>query len=193
MKDPDIERWTAAWREGTPTATNLARGARRERRWLLAWIAADWIAGLGLICFAIWLWIADGSTTMRFAAAGIVLLTLAALAFTTRNWRGSLAGQDASAAEFLALARRRSAARLRYVRFGWWVLAADIVVIAGAHAILFLDEGGARLPTMIGMALAAIGGAAAILYWWGRRERRRADRLEALQKAMEANAENGHE
>jgi hypothetical protein len=193
MKDPDIDRWTAAWGAGPPIATDLARRARRERRWLLAWIAADWIAGLGLIGLAIWLWIADGSTTMRFAAAGIVLLTLAALAFTTRNWRGSLAGQDASAAEFLALARRRSAARLRYVRFGWWVLAADIVVIAGAHAILFLDEGGARLPTMIGMALAAIGGAAAILYWWGRRERRRADRLEALQKAMEANAENGHE
>ncbi|MGQ0384436.1 MAG: hypothetical protein ACT4UP_07150 [Gammaproteobacteria bacterium] len=193
MSDPDLDRWTAAWRQGTPDAAGLAGKARRERRWLLAWIAGDWAAGVGLVGFAGWLWFADGSTTMRFAAAGIVVLVVAALAFTTLNWRGTLANERASAAEFLALAERRARARLRYVRFGWWVLAADLVVIAGACWFLYLEEGAARLPKMAGMAVAAILAAAAILWWWSRRERRRAERLAALRRAVAANLENGHD
>ncbi|MGQ0430732.1 MAG: hypothetical protein ACT4UQ_12440 [Gammaproteobacteria bacterium] len=193
MSDPDLDRWTAAWREGTPQAAGLAIKARRERRWLLAWIIADWTTGMALIGFAAWLWFADGSATMRFAAAGIVILTIAALAFTTLNWRGSLAGAHASAAEFLALAEQRSRARLRYIRFGWWVLAADAVVIAGAHWFLYVEEGAARLPVMFGTAAAAIAAAAGILFWWGRRERRRAERLAAMRRAMAATMENGHE
>jgi hypothetical protein len=189
MSDPDLDRWTQAWKEGTPEVSGLTAKARRERRWLLAWITADWTAGIGIIGFAAWLWVADGSAAMRFAAAGIVILTVAALAFTTWNWRGSLAGERASAAEFLALAERRARARLRYVQFGWWVLAADVVVIAGAHAFVYAEEGAARLPAMLGMTLAAIAGAAAILWWWGRRERRRADRLAAMRRALEADGE----
>lgn len=189
MSDPDLERWTAAWRAGAPDAAGLAGKARRERRWLLVWITADWTAGLALIGFAAWLWFADGSLVMRFAAAGIVVLTVAALAFTTWNWRGSLAEDHASAARFLALAEKRSRARLRYVRFGWWVLAADLIVIAGAHLLLFLDEGPARLPAMMGMTVVAVAAAAAILAWWGKRERRRAERLADLRRAIEARAE----
>jgi uncharacterized membrane protein YqjE len=189
MSDPDLDRWMAEWREGTPPAAGLAVKARRERRWLLAWIAADWAGGLGLIGFAVWLWIADGSPTMRFAAGGIVVLVIAALAFTTLNWRGSLAGERATAAEFLALAEKRSRARLRYVRFGWWVLAADVVVIAGAHAFLVAEEGPARLPKMIALATAVVLAAAAILWWWGRRERRRAERLAAMRRALATDGE----
>lgn len=193
MTDPEIERWTTAWHAGTPAAAGLAVKARRERRWLFAWIAADWIAGIALFAFAAWLWIADGSAVMRFTAAAIVVLTVAALAFTAWNWRGSLTDEQASAAEFLALAERRSRARLRYVRFGWWVLAADLVVIVGAHVLLYLDEGAGRLPSMIGMTAAAIAAAAAVLWWWQARERRRAARLAGLRRALAANTENGNE
>ena len=190
MTDRELERWTAAWRAGSPAATDLASKARRERTWLFAWIASDWIVGLALLGVAAWLWIADGTAVMRFAAAGIVVLTVAALAFTTWNWRGSLADEQASAAEFLALAERRSRARLRYVRFGWWVLAADLVIIAGAHWLMYVDEGARRLPAMIGMTIVAIAAAAAILFWWGRRERSRAQRLAAMRQALAAGAED---
>lgn len=189
MTDRELERWTGAWREGAAGAAGLAGKARRERRWLFAWIAADWIAGFGLIAVAAWMWFADGSLTMRFAAAGIVILTVAALAFTTWNWRGSLAADHASAAEFLALAEHRSRARLRYVRFGWWVLAADVAIIAGAHWFLYLEEGPARLPIMSGAAAAVVAAAAAILHWWGRRERRRAQRLADMRRALAGGAE----
>lgn len=192
MTDQELERWTAAWRAGTPVA-DFPLKARRERRWLFAWIAMDWTAGVGLVAFAAWLWIADGSTVMRFTAAAIVVLTAAALAFTTWNWRGSLAEEQASTREYLELAERRSRARLRYVRFGWWVLAADLVVIAAAHVLLYLDEGARRLPGMIAMTAAAIAAAAALLWWWQRRERRRAQRLAALREALTANPENGHD
>lgn len=192
MKDPDIERWTAAWREGTPIATDLARGARRERRWLLAWIALDCTFGLALIVFGGWLWFIVDSPSLRFVAAGIVALTVTALAFLMWNWRGTLADELSSATEFLALARRRSRARLRYVRFGWWILVADLVIIVGYHG-LQLREGLQPTGRAIATAAAVIAAGAAIILLWGRYERRRADRLEALQKAMDENAENGHE
>lgn len=194
MTDRDMDRWAANWRDDTKSAaTDLARMAHRERRIIYAWIAIDWIVGAGLLAFAAWLWFDDGSPVMRFAAGGIVALTVAALAFVTYNWRGSLAADRASAADFLAQARRRSHARLRYVRFGWWILAADLVVIASAALIEFRADGTARLPSMLGMAALATAAAALILFTWGRRERRRAARLAALERAIRADPENPDE
>lgn len=190
MTDQELERWSAAWHQNATPLPDLALMARRERRLLSVWIATDWAVGVALLGFAAWIWFAIGTPVMRFAAAGIVLLTVAALAFTTLNWRGSFAGERASASDFLALAQRRSQARLRYIRFGWWVLAADLVVIAGAMLLEFRDEGAARLPAMLMMAALATAAAAAILFWWGRRERRRADRLAAMRQALAAGAED---
>lgn len=193
MTDQDIDRWSADWREGLTAASDLARMAKRERRLLAAWIAFDWLVGAGLIVFAVWMWFAIGTPVMRFAAAGIVALTVAALAFTTVNWRGSFAADRASAVDFLAQALERSRARLRYVRFGWWVLAADLVVIAGAVALEIRDEGMARIPGMLTMAALATLAAAGVLAWWGQRERRRAERLAAMQTALRPDGENDHE
>jgi drug/metabolite transporter (DMT)-like permease len=193
MTDRDIDRWSANWRESAPAPADLARLARREARQIAAWIALDWIVGAGLLAFAAWLWFDDGTPVMRFAAAGIAVLTLVALAFTTINWRGSFRGERAASADYLALALERSRARLRYIRFGWWVLAADLLVIAGAFLIEIRDEGLARLPGMLASAALATGVAAAVLYFLGRRESRKQERLDALQRAMRADTENSHE
>ena len=193
MSDQELERWMTAWQDGTPPAGGLARMAQRERRLLTAWIALDWVVGAGLLAFAAWIWFAIGTPVLRFAAVGIVLLTIAVLAFTIVNWRGSLRGDRASATDFLELALRRSRARLRYIRFGWWVLASDLVVIAGAFVLEVRDEGAARLPVMLASATVATAVAAAVLWWWGRRERRRAERLTAIRHALNPETESGHE
>lgn len=193
MTDHDIDRWAADWRGSAPPVADLARMARREKRLLAAWITVDWVMAAALVGFAAWLWIDDGSPVMRFAAGGIVVLVCVALTFSTITWRGKLAGEGASATDFLALARSRSAARQRYIRFGWWVLAADLVVIAGTLLIEWRDEGPARLPAMLAMTALATGAAASILYAWGRRERRRDARLAALERALDAGPENRHD
>jgi hypothetical protein len=193
MTDQDIDRWSANWREGGPATADLAAMARREARQLGAWIALDWIVGAGLLAFAGWLWFADGSPVMRFAAAGIAVLTVVTLAYTTLNWRGSFRGNRASAADFLTLALARSRARQRYLRFGWWVLAADLVVIAGAFLIEVRDEGLERLPGMLASAALATAAAAAVLIVLGRRERRKQERLAEMQRAMQTETENRHE
>ncbi|MGH8197670.1 MAG: hypothetical protein ACRETI_05835 [Steroidobacteraceae bacterium] len=193
MTDQDIDRWTAAWQSGAPPTADLARMAQRERRILTAWIALDWTVGAGLIAFAAWLWFAVGTPVTRFAAAGIAVLTVVVLAFTVVNWRGSFAGDRASAADFLGLALARSRARLRYIRFGWWVLAADLVVIAGAVGLEIRDEGAARLPGILAMVALATAVAAGILLWWGQRECRRAQKLGAMQRAMQPDQGSGHD
>ncbi len=193
MTDRDIERWTAEWRAGSPPVADLAQMARRESRQIGAWIALDWIFGAGLLAFAAWLWFDDGSTVMRFAAAGIAVLTVVALAFSVINWRGSFASNRASATDFLALALARSRARLRYIRFGGWLLAADVVVIAGAALLEFRDEGFGRLPGMLGTATLVTLAVAVVLFAWRRRERRRAERLAAMQRAMQPETESPDE
>ena len=193
MTDKDIERWTAEWREGAPPVADLARMAKRERRLLTAWIAFDWLVGAGLLAFAAWLWLEMRTPAMGIAAIGIAVLTVIVLAFTIFNWRGVLQADRASATDFLVLARKRSEARLRYIRFGWRILFADLVVIAGAMVLEVRDEGLTRLPGMLLSTIVATAGAAAILAWWGRRERRRAERLAAMQRAMQPQSENPDE
>jgi hypothetical protein len=193
MTDPDLDRWTAEWQQGTPPTADLARMARRERRLLLAWIAVDWLFGAAGIAFAAWMWFVLATPMMRFAAIGVAVLIVAVLAFTIVNWRGTLAGERASSADFLSLAMARCRARLRYVLFGWWVLAADVVVIAGTFALEVRDEGTARLPVIIGLTVAVTAAVAGILWWWGGRERRRMERLVAMQQALAAEKESGHE
>lgn len=193
MTDPDIDRWRAEWQAGAPQVADLARMARRERLWLLTWIAFDWAVGAGFIALAIWLWIDDASPGLRFVAVAVVVLIVAALAFTVRNWRGSLAGDRSSAADFLALSIHRSRARQRYVRFGWLLLAANVVVITIAFA-LDIAQGQMELrPRTIAVAGLAIGATAGILWAWARRERRRADRLAAMQRALQSNGDSGHD
>lgn len=193
MTDPDLDRWTTEWQQGAPQALDLVRMARRERRLLLTWIAVDWIFGAAGFAFAAWLWFTLATPMARFAAAGISVLVVVALVFTIVNWRGVLAGDRASNAEFLALAMARSRARLRYIRFGWWLLAADVVVIAGALALEVRDQGTARLPGIIALTAAVTAVAAVILWWWGGRERRRMERLAAMQQALGAEQESNHE
>jgi len=194
MSDPDMDRWASAWRDDPQAATaDLARLARRERRTLYAWIAFDWLVGVGLLAFAIWMWLAIGTAPVGFAAIGIWVLTIVVLGFTVINWRGMLAADRQSASEFLAYAIRRSQARLRYIRFGWKILIADIIVVAGAMALEYRDEGADRLPAMFFSLIAATGSVAVVLLWWDRRERRRAERLDAMQRAMAQDPENTHE
>jgi hypothetical protein len=194
MSDPDMERWASAWRDDPQSATaDLARMARRERRILYAWIGFDGLVGAAVLAFGAWMWLAIGTAPVRFAAVGIWVLTIVVLGFTVSNWRGMLAADRESAAEFLTIAIRRSQARLRYIRFGWQILVADIIVVAGAMALEYRDEGAARLPTMLFSLAVATGSVAIVLLWWGRRERRRAGRLTAMQRAMARDPENPHE
>ena len=193
MTDHDFERWTAEWRAGAPPVADLARMAKRERRLLTAWIAFDWIVGAGLLVFAVWMWLAIGTTPVGFAAISIWVLTIVVLGFTVINWRGMLAADRGSAADFLAYAVRRSQARLRYIRFGWKILIADVVVVATAMALEYRDEGADRLPAMLFSLIAATVSVAMVLLWWGRRERRRAERLAAMQRAMQPEMESPDE
>lgn len=192
MTDPDLDRWTAEWQQGTQPAPDLVRMARRERRWLLAWIAVDWIFGVAGIAFAAWLWFAIGTPTMRFAGAGIAILVVAVLAFSVANWRGVLAADRDNNFDFLALAMARCRARQRYIRFGWKVLVADLIVIAGAMLLEVRYEGPVRILNVLLLAAAATAFAAGMLWWWGRRERRRMERLAAMQQALGAEQESNH-
>jgi hypothetical protein len=191
MIDPDIDRWTADWKAGAPPAIDVVRMARRERRWLWTWIALDWAVGAVFIALAIWIWFNDSSPGMRFVAVAIVVLVAAALAFTMRNWRGTLAGDRASTVEFLELSMHRCKARQRYVRFGWLLLVGNVIVITIAFSLDIAKGQRELLPGMILLTCLVTATAAGILWLWGRRERRREERLVAMRRALQENETNG--
>ena len=60
-------------------------------------------------------------------------------------------------------------------------------------ALEYRDEGADRLPAMLFSLIAATGSVAVVLLWWDRRERRRAERLDAMQRALAQDPENPHE
>ena len=147
MTDQDIERWTAEWRAGAPPVADLARMAKRERRLLTAWIAFDWLVGAGLLVFRRWMWLAIGTAPVGFAAISIWVLTIVVLGFTVINWRGMLAADRGSAAEFLALCRpAKPGDGCATSALAGRILVADIIVVAGAMALEYRDEGADRLP-----------------------------------------------
>jgi hypothetical protein len=193
MTDPDMDRWTADWKAGAPPAVDVVRMARRERRWLLTWIAVDWAVGAAFVALAIWIWFNESSPGMRFVAVAVVVLVVTALAFTVHNWRGTLAGDGASTVEFLELSMRRCKARQRYVRFGWLLLAGNVVVITIAFSLDIAKGQRELLPGMIVLTCLVTAVAAGILWLWGLRERRREERLVAMRRALRESEANGRD
>ena len=195
MTDQDIERWTAEWRAGSPPVADLARLARRESQVRSAHGSrSTGSVGAGLLAFAAWIWFDRyGSTVMRFAAVGIAVLTVVALAFSVINWRGSFAGDRGPppiSSRWPSRAAARGCATSASVAGCWSPMSSSLRAPA---AVEFRDEGFGRLPGMLVSATLATLAVAVVLFAWRRRERRRAERLAAMQRAMQPETESPDE
>lgn len=135
MSTSDDSLWSEleeVWRHEEPAETDesLRRLGRRVRRRARAlwWIAAtEIVTGLLLVAFAVhFLRTHDGAFGwMTFGA--ILGFVLAATGFAWWNRRGTWRAAAKRPADYLALERRQLDIRLRALRFGFGLLAAELV------------------------------------------------------------------
>jgi len=131
--DHELAQWRASWQaEETASASGAAVDVRRivatQRRRMAASHIFGTIFAAALLIFSGVMAYRDSSTERLAWAAVIWTLTLVATGFLIRNWRGLWTEDDNSSSAFLALARQRCHASLRAVRFGYWLVAIELVI-----------------------------------------------------------------
>lgn len=186
MTEDELKAWARDWQSAAPDPGPLRRKASRELLWLRIIVASDALGSLGCLGVAAWFALHEPDLLRLVIAGGLAVVGALGCVFTLQNWRGLWQDSVASARDYLAQARARSAARLRWIRFGGWLLAAEIlffcVVIAWRwHA--GVDP--ARVGKALALLLVLCAAAGIFLGWLLRRERRNAAALEHMAADIE--------
>ena len=181
MTEDELEAWTRDWQSAALDPGPLRRKASRELLWLRVIVASDALGSLGCLGVAAWFVLVEPDLLRLVIAGGLAALGALGCVFTLQNWRGLWQDSVASATEYLAQARARSAARLRWIRFGVWLLAAEMIFFGAV--IAWRWQAGVALD-QVGkvVALLLIAGAAAGVFmrWLLVRERRHVAALERM-------------
>jgi hypothetical protein len=125
--DLDIDAWSADWQsteaEAEP-ATPLASIQSRVRRY--TWSAAgSWLVGLTMVAGTTAMAWREREPSLIAAAVAVWVLVAVTAAIDLHYRRGTwrLAGETTR--DYVELARRQLIARLRGIRYGWWLLGAE--------------------------------------------------------------------
>jgi hypothetical protein len=131
----ELEILTAAWKTETPSVPGgLVRIVRRQGMWIRIH------TGLGLATAALFfggsLWAAVhvGSVEFLALAIGVWMLTLSTVIFQLQNRVSTWTPESHSTEEFIRLSLRRCQSSLRGVRFGFWLLLVEVLLLALWHA-----------------------------------------------------------
>lgn len=186
MTEDELAAWSSAWRSHVPDLAPLHRRASREGLWLRVIVASDALGSLGCLAVAAWFVLDEPDLLRLVIAGGMAAVGVLGCVFTLQNWRGLWQDNAASVRDYLAQARARSAARLRWIRLGGWLLAAELVFFGAV--IAWRWQAGVD-PAKAGKALAllAVLGLATGIFvgWLLRRERRNASALDRMAADIE--------
>lgn len=189
MSGPDGSAWSEleelwrgdASREAEESLRRLGARVRRRAR-LLRWLAAGELAtGALFVALAVHLLRRFGGSVGWVTFAALVAFVLAATSFAWWNRRGLWRAAGKRPDDYLALEGRQLEARLRGVRFGFWLLAAEV-----AFFVVWIPW--ARpgdLLVRYAFLLAWSAPFAAALYWLDRRTRGAARALERLRREFQ--------
>lgn len=123
----DFEHWAAEWRSTPSEPSDPLPAIRARFRRYVALAVANWLIGLFMVVATTLL--AWGSGRPELTAAAIFTWGFAILATTVDliYRRGTWSATDRSIRDFLELARRRLVAQLRGIRFGFNLLALEVL------------------------------------------------------------------
>lgn len=186
MTEDELRAWAGDWQANVPDLAPLRKRASRELTWLKVIVANDALGSVGCLAVAAWFAL-DGPDPLRLVlAAGMAVVGVLGCVFTLQNWRGLWQDSAVSARDYLAQARARSAARLRWIRLGGWLLAAEMLFF-GAVIAWRWQAGVDPVKAVKALALlAALGVAVGIFFGWLlRRERRNAAMLDGMAADIE--------
>ena len=185
--DTVLDSWAAEWQSSGDQATPTMAAVRRQsRRHVWAGIL-NILIGVGfLVIYSAWT-LADPDPAMIVAAIAVWIFVLAGVGFDLWNRRGTWQITDLPTLEFTDLARAQLESRLRGLRFGWGLLAAEIAFFIPWIAWIVSEEASPTaadyLQPYAFLTVMAIGFGAALL-WLQRRARRQLEGLVALERSL---------
>lgn len=186
MTDEELKAWSGAWQATVPDTEPLQKRTHRELFWLRVIVAGDILGCLACLGVAAWWLLFDFSPLNAALAALFIVIGVIGLAFTAQNWRGVWRAAGESAHDYLALSLRRSDARVRWARFGGWLLAGEALFFIALIAWRWHQTGDAgrmlQATALVTVLFALVG---AWLVRFLRREQRRRATLEALAEQLD--------
>lgn len=186
MTDEDLKAWSGAWQATVPDTEPLRRRTHRELFWLRVIVAGDLLGCLACLGVAAWWLLFDFDALNAALAVLFIVIGVAGLAFTAQNWRGVWRAAGESAHDYLALSLRRSDARLRWARFGGWLLGGEALFFIALIGWRWHDGGEPQrmlTAAILVTVLFGLVGAWLVRFW--RREKRRRSALEALAEQLD--------
>lgn len=135
MSNPsELDVWRLAWKAETEpvkrdSAFDVRQEAMRQQRRLQTRHILELCFAVVLIGFAAFYLKRNFSSETLVWAIVIWILTLGATAFSIWNWRALWTASNQSTSAYAAAYRRRCMAGLRAIRFGYRLLALELVIV----------------------------------------------------------------
>jgi hypothetical protein len=187
--DSEMETWREAWKcpeetPGQPGILDIRREVRRKEFRLRALHLLEFAWALFLLAFSY-------VVAQRYPSRGTLLwalviwvLTVLAAGYSLWNWRLLWTAETRSAREYAQIYEKYCVAGLRHIRFGCYLLAANLAIAIPWISWKFFRSG----PGQFGIGTYAIslgliaGITAGYLFWFSRSRRNRLRELEQLRQ-----------
>jgi hypothetical protein len=185
-----METWREAWEwpedaGRQPDVFNIRREIQRKKLRLRAFQLLEFAWGLFLLGFSYWVARSYPSTEMLLWALYIWILTFFASGFSIWNWRLLWNAEARTTHDYAQLYEKYCIAGLRYIRFGYVLLALNLAVVIPLISWMFFRFGGSGRFSLMRylLCLGLAGGlSAGYLIWFSVARRNRYRELEQLRQ-----------
>ncbi len=184
----DFESWSADWQSVSEEAPVSIQGIRRRVRRYTWYAALGWAINLVLLTVVtIFAW-HDGRPPIIAGAIAVWGFVAVATVFDLRYRRGTWQASGDTTEDFVDLARRQVVAKLKGLRFGWYLLAGEALfflfwipwVVSGKP-----DSTPAKYLLAFGYMTAMLVAFGIGLSWLIRRTKCRLARLDHVRRGLE--------
>jgi len=131
----DLEVLGSVWRTGVPSVpADLRRRVRRQSVRMRLYAAMEVLLSIAFLGTSLWLAVTPPTPKFVVLTIGVWIITLAALIYSLANRAGTWGATAQDTRAYLTLCLRRCRAGLAAIRFGFYLLAVEVVLLAGWHA-----------------------------------------------------------
>jgi hypothetical protein len=181
----DLEVLGSVWRTEVPTVpVDLPRRVRRQSTWMRVHAAIDLLVSVTFLGTSSWWAVAHPTPEFVVLAIGVWIITLSALIYSFANRAGTWEATGQNTGAYLTLCLRRCRAGLAAIRFGFYLVAVEVVLLTGWHAWYWSTRN--PPPAVQTWLLAACLPAAFLIALLALRAHRRRElaRLESLEREL---------
>lgn len=146
----DLEVLGSIWRtEASTIPVDLPRRVRRQSMWMRVYAAMELLLSVAFLGASLWWAAAHPTPEFVVLAIGVWIITLSALIYSFANRAGTWDATGRDTRSYLTLSLRRCRAGLAAIRFGFYLLAVEVVLLASWHAWYWSSRNPPALETWL--------------------------------------------